>query len=228
MAGHIGMLESYKSDLRTELKNIHLLSASETLKPEGNENPLPLIEWGDYQNQNLYFTWSIHNATMGQVQEALWLTFPIVQTIAAQKGLKFFANSLGSRNISYNQRSPLYKAQSQWWAEFRVNQQMKQLKWSLKELKNPKSLELPELYSHYQKALSQAKTLRERQRIETAYEKVVFKIGERVEYLSSHPQLLQNYAQALFGKNGSTTQLRQIQDEYYRLLNARVVKGDVL
>ncbi|MCB0350707.1 MAG: hypothetical protein KDD38_05950, partial [Bdellovibrionales bacterium] len=224
IGGHIGTLELKKNDFKTGLKHINDLTQSETLKPEGAENPLPLIEWSDYQQQLRYYTEGIHAANMNQLMDLGWLTFPFMMNRAIQHGTKRMTDGLGRKNEKFQVQSFKQRGFYEIRTRMSLNHKMKLMRSSFKDIKNPRSLDLTELQIGRDLALREARTAAEKIRINQSYDKIILEFGSRLERVIDHPAILESYSRAMFGNSGTISQAHRFYEEFRAIaLKARQI-----
>lgn len=218
IAGHIGSLEIKKSEFRTELRHINELTQSETLKPEGAENPLPLIEWSDYKQQFTYYESGIKTANLNQLMDLGWLAFPFIMNKAIQQGLKKMSSGLIRQNAKFEVSSVKDRKFYESRTEFILNHRKTLLRSAFSELKNPKSLDVIELQIARDNALRQTTSAAKRARINDSYEKIIKEFGSRIESVIEHPTLLESYSKAMFGEYGTPAQAYRFYQEFRNIM----------
>jgi hypothetical protein len=218
LATHIPTLEYKKWEYRTELGNVNELTAAETLKPEGAENPIPLIEWEDYRSQYNLFKARIRGAWKAQAMDAMWLAFAGTQNLMIRKGTTHIARGSEKLNVRLEKMSGPTRVAYEQWLRFRYHHTLNRLSSDLRVLKNPGALDASTLLANYNRLHAQARTFAQKSKLDRAYERVITKLGSGLENVLSNPQLKELHAKALFGPHGSAQQIDDMYREYMRII----------
>ena len=221
IGSHLPILTHRQVQFKRQQAHIERQFLADLLEPGSFDNPLPVLDWATYRNQQLYFQQLVRTTYTQMAWSAFFVSLPVAiiygsrlnSTVLQPKALKKSERSL--KDLSFEERALLVrKLNHKYSRDLRVHAL------DLKNLRGAKSFRLSELQTQLNSIRAQPRHPLEIKRAEQAYERIIMTAGRQADSLKSHEQLLTVYARSIHGPQSRAEDLYPLIREYHRLLKS--------